>query len=137
MATKPLQSKKKLGDLLVEVGIITAEQLGTALEEQKRRGGKIGEFLIELGFITEDVLLAFLGKQCGVAYVSLSEYGDISENVLALIPENVARRQTVLPLTKEGKTLTIAMADPLNVIATDDLKLMTGCEINPVIDSEA
>mgnify|MGYP001053770752 FL=1 len=129
--------KKKLGDLLVEVGIITAEQLQEALEEEKIRGGRLGETLMELGYITEDVLLAFLGKQCGVSYVSLSEYGEIDEEVIRSVPESVARHQTLVPIALEGKTLTIAMSDPLNVFAIDDLRLMTGKEINVVIASES
>ncbi len=128
--------KKKLGDLLVEVGIITAEQLQEALEEEKIRGGRLGETLMELGYITEDVLLAFLGKQCGVSYVSLSEYGEIDEEVIRSVPESIARHQTLIPIALEGKTLTIAMSDPLNVFAIDDLRLMTGREINVVIASE-
>ncbi|MFB0527156.1 MAG: type IV-A pilus assembly ATPase PilB [bacterium] len=128
--------KKKLGDLLVEVGIITAEQLQEGLEEEKIRGGRLGETLMELGYITEDVLLAFLGKQCGVSYVSLSEYGEIDEEVIRSVPESIARHQTLVPIALEGKTLTIAMSDPLNVFAIDDLRLMTGKEINVVIASE-
>lgn len=128
--------RKKLGDLLVEVGIITAEQLQEALEEEKIRGGRLGETLMGLGYITEDVLLAFLGKQCGVSYVSLSEYGDIDEEVIKSVPESIARHQTLIPIALEGKTLTIAMSDPLNVFAIDDLRLMTGKEISVVIASE-
>jgi len=129
--------KKKLGDMLVEVGIITAEQLQEALEEGKIRGGKLGEVLMELGYITEDVLLAFLGKQCGVSYVSLSEYGEIDEEVIKSVPESVARHQTLIPIALEEETLTIAMSDPLNVFAIDDLRLMTGREITVVIASES
>ncbi len=134
---KDTATKKKLGDLLTEVGIISKEQLGNALQDQKAKGIKLGESLISLGYITEDVLLAFLGKQCGVPYISLSEYGEISPDVIRSVPENVVRHQTLIPISKEGKILTIAMNDPLNVFATDDLRLMTGCEINPVIASEA
>ncbi len=133
---KDVVARKKLGDLLTEVGIISKEQLKKALQEQKENGIKLGEALIALGYITEDVLLAFLGKQCGVPYVSLSEYGEISPDVIRSVPENVVRHQTLIPISKEGSILTIAMNDPLNVFATDDLRLMTGCEINPVIASE-
>ncbi|MDO8733992.1 MAG: ATPase, T2SS/T4P/T4SS family, partial [Elusimicrobiota bacterium] len=137
MAVKHMALKKKLGDLLVEVGIITPQQLQDAMEEQKRKGGKLGLILMSLGYITEDVLLAFLGKQCGVSYVSLSEYGEITEDIIKSVPESVVRHQTLLPIAREGNVLTIAMADPLNVFATDDLRLMTGNEINVVIASEA
>ncbi|MFA5779034.1 MAG: type IV-A pilus assembly ATPase PilB [Elusimicrobiota bacterium] len=137
MAVKHMALKKKLGDLLVEVGIITPQQLQDAMEEQKRKGGKLGLILMSLGYITEDVLLAFLGKQCGVSYVSLSEYGEITEDIIKSVPESVVRHQTLLPIAIEGNVLTIAMADPLNVFATDDLRLMTGNEINVVIASES
>jgi len=89
-----------------------------------------------LGYITEDVLLAFLGKQCGVSYVSLSEYGEIGEEVIRSVPESIARHQTLIPIELDGRTLTIAMSDPLNVFAIDDLRLMTGKEVNVVIASE-
>ncbi|MEW6557571.1 MAG: type IV-A pilus assembly ATPase PilB [Elusimicrobiota bacterium] len=137
MAVKQMSLKKKLGDLLVEVGIISPEQLQDAMEEQKKKGGKLGVILMSLGYITEDVLLAFLGKQCGVSYISLSEYGEIPEDVVKSVPESVVRHQTLIPIAREDNTLTIAMADPLNVFATDDLRLMTGHEINVVIASES
>ena len=132
-----LDFNKKLGDLLAEYGVITDEQLDQALKEQQQRGGQIGQILIDLGFITADVLVAFLGKQAGVPYVSLSEYGDISEDIIKLVPETVARHQTLIPISKNGNVLLIAMANPLNVFATDDLRLMTGYEINTVIASES
>lgn len=137
MVVKHMALKKKLGDLLVEVGIISPQQLQDAMEEQKRKGGKLGVILMSMGYITEDVLLAFLGKQCGVSYVSLSEYGEISEGIIKSVPESVVRHQTLLPIAFEGNVLTIAMADPLNVFATDDLRLMTGNEINVVIAAES
>src|SRR3989339_726479 len=136
MAVKQSVLKKKLGDLLVDVGIITPQQLEDALEEQKKRGGTLGVILMSLGYITEDVLLAFLGKQCGVSYISLSEYGEITEEIIKAVPESVVRHQTLIPIAKENNILTVAMADPMNVFATDDLRLMTGCEIDVVIASE-
>ncbi|HOW27216.1 MAG TPA: ATPase, T2SS/T4P/T4SS family [Elusimicrobiota bacterium] len=129
--------KKKLGDILVEVGIISQDQLDKALEMQKTTGGKLGDILKELNYCSEDVLLAFLGRQCGTSYISLSEYGNIPPPVLNLVPESVARHQTLIPISQEGNVLTIAMSDPLNVFATDDLKLMTGCDIKVVLASES
>ena len=128
--------KKRLGDLLVDVGIISAEQLQTALQEQKERGGKLGQILMAMGFITEDVLLAFLGKQCNVSYVSLNEYGDIPASVIQTVPETIVRHQKLIPIALEGGELTIAMSDPANVFAVDDLKMMTGRNIKVVIASE-
>jgi len=127
--------KKRIGDILVEVGIITQDQLREALDIQKSRGGKLGQILKDLGYCSEDVLMAFLGRQCGVSYVSLAEYDDIPSSVIALVPEPVARRQILIPIKRESNVLTIAMSDPLNVFATDDLRLQTGCEIQVVIAS--
>ncbi len=127
--------KKKLGDILVDVGIITQEQLKQALGIQHARGGKLGTILQELNFCSEEVLLAFLGRQCGVSYVSIAEYGKISPDVIRRVPESVVRHQTLIPLSCDDNVLTIAMSDPLNVFATDDLKQITGCEIKVVIAS--
>ncbi len=129
--------KKKLGDLLVDVGLITQQQLNEAVKVQKEKGGKLGDVLAELNFCSKDVLLSFLGKRSGVSYVSIAQYGDISPDVIAFIPESVARHQTLIPLAKKENILTVAMADPLNVFATDDLKIMTGCEIQIVIASDS
>jgi len=137
MADEVKLGKKRLGDLLVEVGIITEEQLQTALQEQKERGGKLGQILMAMGFITEDVLLAFLGKQCNVSYVSLNEYGEIPDNVIKMVPETIVRNQKLLPIALNGNELTVAMSDPANVFAIDDLKMMTGKNIRVVIASEA
>ncbi len=129
--------KKRLGDLLVDVGIISAEQLQTSLQEQKERGGKLGQILMAMGFITEDVLLAFLGKQCNVSYVSLNEYGEIPASVIQTVPETIVRHQKLIPIALESEELTIAMSDPANVFAVDDLKMMTGRNIKVVIASES
>ena len=138
MALKPATViKEKLGNLLVEMSIISPDQLKAATEEQKRTGRKLGDILMSLGYITEDVLLAFLGKQCGISFINLSEYGDITEEVLRSVPESMIRRQLLIPIDKKKNVITIAMADPLNVFAVDDLRLMTGCDINVVIASES
>jgi type IV pilus assembly protein PilB len=131
---KPL--KKRLGDILVDVGIITTEQLQSALDTQKRGGGKLGEILAHSGAVNEEVLLAFIGKQCGASYVSLNEFGDISDDILHSIPESVARRQTLIPIARENNVLTVAMADPFNVFALDDIKVMSGFDVQVVIASE-
>ncbi|MFH1283229.1 MAG: type IV-A pilus assembly ATPase PilB [bacterium] len=131
------QLKKRLGDILIEVGVLTREQLNETLAIQKKEGGRLGTILMKQGIITEDVLLAFLGKQCGVNYVSLEEYPEIQREVIDLVQYNIAKNQVLIPLKKEGKVLTIAMADPLNVFALDDLRMMTGCDIDVVIASSS
>ena len=136
MARK-LRTHKKLGEMLVEVGIITEEQLQEALDEQKKSGGRLGQNLMALGYITEEIMSAFVGKQLGIPYVSLAEYENIPTEVVKSVPEDIARHQTLIPISREDNTLTIAMADPLNVFTTDDLRVITGCEIKVVISSEA
>ncbi len=129
-------ARKRLGDYLVELGFITDQQLDAALKEQKEKGGKLGAILIQLGFLSEDILLAILGKQSGVSYVSLEEYGEIPDEAIRAVPETIAKNQMLVPIKKEGNLLTIAIADPLNVFATDDLKLLTGCDIRMVVASD-
>ncbi len=128
--------RKKLGELLVEYGIITQECLEEALEEQNRTGGKIGEILISRGYVTEDVLLAFLGKEHNAPYVKLSEYGKIPDEVIKTLPENVARANTLIPIEKSGDVLTVAVGDPAFLEKTDDLYIRTGLKIKPVLANE-
>lgn len=127
--------KGRIGEILCQLGIITPSQLEEALEKQKTEGGKLGEILISLGYVTEEVLLAFLGKQYGLVYVNISEYGEVPEDVLKIVPENIVRRRKVFPLKKDDKTLTVALCDPLDIFVIDDLKLLTGYDIKPVITS--
>ncbi|MBI4052242.1 MAG: Flp pilus assembly complex ATPase component TadA, partial [Elusimicrobia bacterium] len=140
MATEPSQTSiavsKRLGELLVEVGLIKADQFAEALDLQKRMGGKLGSILIQKGYIEERVLLEFLGKQCGIRYVSLSSAGRIPEDVIGSVPENIARRHNLIAIHKKNNVLTVAMADPLNVLVLDDLKMMSGLEVQPVLSSE-
>lgn len=128
--------KKKLGDMLVETGFITQDQLDKALEVQRVKGGKLGDILSGLNYCGSEVLLAFLGNRCGVSYISLSEFGRILPEIIALIPGAMARQQTLIPLERVENVLTVAMSDPLNVSVTDDLKILTGCEIKVVIAAE-
>jgi type IV pilus assembly protein PilB len=127
---------KRLGDFLVSAGMITVEQLKDALETQKQYGGKLGKILSQMGFLNEEVMLAFLGKQCGISYVSLTEYGEIAEEALKSVPESIVRCQSLIPIAKTNNTITIAMSDPFNIFAIDDIKVMTGLEVKAVITSE-
>lgn len=119
-----------IGEMLVEEGIITKEQLKDALEEQKRTGEKIGEILIKMGYISKEILWTFLGYQIGVPYVNLDEIPNIRQDVLKLIPEQMIRSEKLIPVNKQGKVLTVAMSDPLNFLVIDDLKATTRCEID-------
>ncbi|MCX8092566.1 MAG: hypothetical protein N3E50_00180, partial [Candidatus Goldbacteria bacterium] len=119
-----------IGEMLVEEGIITKEQLKDALEEQKNTGQKIGEILIKMGYISKEILWTFLGYQMGVPFINLDEIPNIRQDVLKLIPEQLIRSEKLIPVNKQGKVLTVAMADPLNFLVIDDLKATTRCEID-------
>src|ERR1017187_4515426 len=126
----------RIGDLLVKEGVITAAQLQQALDHQKKNGGRLGSCLVKLTFVTEEDVTTFLSRQYGVPSSNLS-YFDPDPAIAKLIPEDTARRYEVLPLSRVGSSLTIAMTDPTNVFAMDDIKFMTGFNIEPVVASEA
>lgn len=126
----------KLGEILVRENLITTQQLREALEYQRVHGGRLGLNLVKLGIISDDVITAVLSRQYGVPSINL-ELFQIEEETIKLIPHEVALKYTVLPISKVGATLTLAMADPTNVFAMDDIKFMTGLNVEPVIASEA
>ncbi|BBB33167.1 type IV pilus assembly protein PilB [Thermotomaculum hydrothermale] len=126
---------KKLGDLLVEAGLITKEQLQEALEIQKKDNERLGTILVKLGYLTEEEITSFLSKQYGIPAVNL-EHFEISEDVIKRIPSDIARKYMLIPITRTGSTLTVAMADPTNIYALDDIKFLTGLNVEPVVASE-
>ncbi len=126
----------KLGEILVRENILTAQQLREALDFQRENGGRLGFNLVKLGLVSDDMITAVLSRQYGVPSVNL-ELFDIEETVIRLIPREVAEKYSVLPLSRVGATLTLAMVDPTNVFAMDDIKFMTGLNIEPVVVSEA
>ncbi len=126
----------KLGQILIASSIITEEQLKQALNFQKKEGGRLGTNLVKLGFITEDKLVTFLSKQYSVSAINLADY-KINLPVLKLIPSDMAKKYLIMPVTRVGATLTIAMADPSNVFAIDDVKFMTGYNVEVVVSSES
>lgn len=128
---------KRLGDLLVDAGTITEPQLQEALNVQHKEGGKLGSILIRLGHIEEEELLHFLSKQCGLSYVKLAGKDSIPKEALSAVPEGLARQHILFPVDKKEGKLVIALSDPLNVLVLDDLKMMTGCEVTPVLASES
>ncbi|MBV8518167.1 MAG: Flp pilus assembly complex ATPase component TadA, partial [Acidobacteria bacterium] len=126
----------RLGELLTKASLITQDQLKEALRVQKETGGKLGETLIKLGFVSEEDITECLSQQFGVPSINLQHF-EIDGSVIKLIPGDVARKYNILPVNKTGATITIAMADPTNVFAMDDIKFMTGLNIEPVVVSEA
>ncbi|MCL4474857.1 MAG: type IV-A pilus assembly ATPase PilB [Nitrospirae bacterium] len=126
----------KLGQILITSNIISEEQLKQALSLQKKEGGRLGTNLAKLGYISEDKLVSFLSKQFGVPAINLSEY-TIDPAVVKLIPLEMARKYLIMPIARVGATLTIAMADPSNVFAIDDVKFMTGYNVEVVVAAES
>ena len=129
---------RKLGELLVSLGIITQQQLQQSLEQQKKTGQKLGEVLLNLGFVDEELLFAVLAKQFNIPYVSVSEYGEIPQNVLSLVPERIIKTFQLIPIEydKNTNTITIAMSDPLDLYAIDTLKELTKCNIKVVVSKK-
>jgi type IV pilus assembly protein PilB len=127
---------QRLGDLLVKEKIITPEQLEQATKAQKEQNCRLGSALVKLGFLTDEDVTNFLSRQYGVPAINLS-YFEIDPAVVKLIPFETAKRYQILPLSRVGASLTIAMVDPTNVFAMDDIKFMTGFNIEPVVASES
>ncbi len=116
---------KAIGQLLLEKGTIKQAQLDEALRIQKEKGGLLGQVLATLGYVTEEQIAQAITVQYGFPYLPLSSY-DMDENAIKLVPENVARQYCLVPIDKIGNTVTIAMADPLNTQAIEDIELVSG-----------
>ncbi len=125
----------RLGELLIRAGLIREEQLQEALVSQREQGGRLGSNLVKLGFVDEHRLVDFLSRHFGVPSVDLNQI-DVDDTVIQIIPADVARKYTILPVSKAGSRVTLAMIDPTNVFAMDDIKFMTGYDVEPVVASE-
>src|SRR5687768_9078316 len=125
----------KLGEILVRENLISLQHLREALDYQREHGGRLGYHLVKLGLVTDDMITAVLSRQYGIPSVNLDLF-QIDESVLRLIPQEVAQKYSVIPLSRVGSTLTLAMVDPTNVFAVDDIKFMTGLSVEPVVVSE-
>ncbi|HWP85322.1 MAG TPA: type IV-A pilus assembly ATPase PilB [Terriglobia bacterium] len=128
-------SGTRLGDLMVKENLITQAQLNQALELQKKTGGRLGSCLVKLGIVSDEDVTTFLSRQYGVPSINLT-YFEVDPDVVRLVPEDTARRYEIVPLSRVGSSLTIAMVDPTNVFAMDDIKFMTGFNVEPVVASE-
>jgi type IV pilus assembly protein PilB len=125
----------RIGELLLKEKRITPDQLQQALNHQKANGGKLGYNLVKMGFVKDEEITALLSKQYGVPSINLAQF-DIDAAVVKLIPAETAHKYQIVPLSRSGATLTIAMTDPTNVFAMDDIKFMTGYNVEPVVASE-
>lgn len=125
----------KIGELLLKAKLVSEDQLEKALEEQKQSGGRIGQHLVKQGFVSEEDILDCLSQQYGVPSINLRHF-DIDDSIIRLIPADVARKYEFIPVSKTGATLTVAMSDPTNVFAMDDITFITGYRVEPVVASE-
>jgi type IV pilus assembly protein PilB len=125
----------RLGELLVRENLISLQQLQKAQEEQRKTGGRIGSLLVKQGAIAEGDLTNFLSKQYGVPAISLKDF-DVDDEVVKLIPRNIAEKHQVVPVNRAGSSLIIAMSDPSNIFAIDEIKFHTGYNVEPVVASE-
>ena len=126
---------ERIGELLVRENLLTAEQLRRAREEAKSGGSRLGAQITKLGYLDETELTDFVAKQYGVPSINLDEF-EIEPAVIQLIPEDVAVKHTVIPVNRAGSTLILATADPSNIFAIDDIKFLTGYNIQPVVAGE-
>jgi len=132
----PAARRRKLGEILVDAGVLSREDLDKALSAQKDGGGRLGAVLVSLGLVDEDTMLTALETQLGIPRVELARY-IINPEVARLLPEAFVRSHKVFPIERVGDRITLAMADPLDVFAIDDVRISTGLEVDPVIASEA
>src|SRR5437868_5047583 len=125
----------RIGELLLKEKRITPDQLQQALNHQKANGGKLGQNLVKMGLVKDEEITALLSRQYGVPSINLTQF-EIDPSVIKLIPSDTAQKYQIVPLSRAGATLTIAMTDPTNVFAMDDIKFMTGYNVEPVVASE-
>ena len=127
---------KQLGELLIERSIINQKQLEEALALQKERGGLIGEVLVGLGYVREEDIAQALTAQYGFPYLPLSNY-EINPEVIQIIPSRVARQYLLVPIDRIGNNLTLAMSNPLNVQAIEDIELLAGCSVQTFVSTSS
>ena len=127
---------KQLGELLIERGVIKGAQLAKALDVQKERGGLIGEVLVELGFASEEDIAQALTAQYGFPYLPLANY-EINPEILGIIPGRVARQYMLLPIDKIGSNITLAMSNPLNIQAIEDVEMLSGCSVQTFVSTSS
>ncbi|MBI1911332.1 MAG: type IV-A pilus assembly ATPase PilB [Deltaproteobacteria bacterium] len=126
----------RIGELLLREKLITSDQLKKAIDEQKKSGGRLGYNLTKLGYITEKDLTTFLSRQYGIPTIDLSSQ-EIEPDIIKLIPEDVSQKYQIIPISRTGSTLVVAMADPSNIFAIDDIKFLTGYNVEPLVASDA
>ena len=129
-------NNKPLGELLMDRGIINQAQMEQGLEVQREKGGLIGEILVGLGFVKEDDIAQALTAQYGFPYLPLGNY-DVDTEITSIIPGRVARQYLLVPIEKIGNNLTLAMSNPLNVQAIEDVELLSGCSVQTFVSTSS
>lgn len=130
-----LSIRDRINDALVKKGLISQKDLNKAIKIQKNKGGKLSDILVHEGFIDKNTLMSVLSQELGIPTINLARY-KVDTEVLRLIPKKLAMHYKILPISKMGDILTVAMADPLNVFAMDDIKALTGFKIGPVVTTD-
>ncbi len=128
--------KVRLGEMLIAEKLIDQKQLQEALALQKKNGKRIGDNLVGLGYVSEEAIAAALGRQLGIPYITLSHY-EIDPSIIKTIPEDIVRKYKIIPVDRMGNSLTVALSDPANIFILDELKILTKCEIIPLISYES
>jgi type IV pilus assembly protein PilB len=128
--------RKKLGEILREESLITETQLMSALAKQKETNERLGKILVNMGYVKEAAILRILEAKLGIPIVRIARH-ELDIDIVNLIPEHLAQKYKVIPIEKDGDRIVLAMADPLNVLAIDDVRITTGCDIEPAIASES
>ena len=126
--------KKRIGEVLLERGVISHAQLEKALAQQQAHGGLLGHILIEFGFATEEEIALALTAQYGFPYLPLENY-ELDDGVMQLVPEHVARQYCLIPIDRIGNALTVAMADPSNIQAIEDVEMITNCVVQTFVST--
>ena len=127
---------KQLGELLIERSLINKQQLDKALAFQKEKGGLIGEILVELGFVKEEDIAQTLTAQYGFPFLPLNSY-EIDTEIINIVPARVARQYLIIPVDKIGGNLTVAMSNPLNIQAVEDVELLSGCNVQTFVSTSS
>ena len=127
---------KQLGELLIEQGIISQQQLDKALAYQREKGGLIGEILVELGFALEENIAQALTSQYGFPYLPLANY-EISPDIINIVPERIARQYLLVPIDKIGSNITLSMSNPLNIQAIEDVEMLSGCNVQTFVSTSS
>ena len=128
-------ASSRLGEMLVKSKLISDDQLKKALTQQSSGGGRLGSNLVKLGYLSEEDITSFLSKQYGVPSINLAHF-EIDQSVIKLVPAEIAQKHMVIPINRKGNVITVAMADPSNIFAIDDIKFLSGFKVEPVVAAE-